>query len=45
MNNPDRDADDCKTKQDYANVSFHLHADRVETKNMRTYKWIVMRLC
>ena len=24
MKNPDRDTDDCKTKQDYANASFHL---------------------
>ena len=27
MKNPDKDADDCKTKQDYANASFHLHAE------------------
>ena len=27
MKNPDRDADDCKTKQGYANASFHLHSE------------------
>ena len=27
MKNPDRDADDCKTKQGYANTSFHLHPE------------------
>ena len=27
MKNPDRDADDCKTKQDYANASCHLHPE------------------
>ena len=32
MKNPDRDADDCKTKQDYANASFHLHADQFGNK-------------
>ena len=25
MKKPDRDADDGKTKHDYANASFHLH--------------------
>ena len=32
MKKPDRDADDCKTKQDYANASFHLHADQFGNK-------------
>ena len=27
MKNPDRDAHDCKAKQDYANAFFHLHAE------------------
>ena len=27
MKNPDRDAEDCKTKQGYANASFHLHSE------------------
>ena len=27
MKNTDGDADDCKTKQDYVNASFHLHPE------------------
>ncbi|CAH3176127.1 unnamed protein product, partial [Porites lobata] len=27
MKNPDRDADDGKTKHDYVNASFHLHPE------------------
>ena len=27
MKNPDGDVDDCKTKQDYVNASFHLHPE------------------
>ena len=32
MNNPDGEADDGKTKQDYVNASFHLHPETCGNK-------------
>ena len=38
MKNPDRDADDCKTKQGLLMLPSTCTLNRVETKNMRIYK-------